>query len=39
MKKNLLTLMVVLVAIVAGTTTASAYNFVQDGIYYNILRL
>ena len=37
MKEFYITLMVVLVAIVAGTTTASAYDFVQGGIYYNIL--
>ena len=37
MKKKLLTLMVVLVAIFMGTATASAHDFVFEGIYYNIL--
>lgn len=37
MKKRLLTLMVAFMAIAMGTTTAKAYDFSVDGIYYNIL--
>ena len=37
MKKFLLTLMTVLAVMVVGTTTASAHDFVQGGIYYNFL--